>query len=937
MLVVCWLMGSVVSSILFLVVLLKQAVRLSRLRRIDDGAWVASVKKAAATIGLQRPVVTLESDEACVPAVVGVFSPRLLVPCDWRTWSHTQRHCILLHELAHIKRRDVLTQLLGRLALLAYWFNPLVWYAARRLRAERELASDDCVLLTGQTASDYAEQLLRTLRNYRPARAVVGVAMAHSARLDQRVVAILDPQRRRGPVGSRFAVVLPGIVGVVCALLGGITLTTPAAIADPPGPKAATAAPQPKPVWKENYTIEYPGALPVSAAFSADGKTLLTGDTNGEVMALIFAGDEPQWRWKSKVGGSHATVSFSADQKKVYATTENGVRILDAAKGKDDGLIEAKDSNPTALGVFPDKTITEKVIRSKIVFGAARGYFVESWVDGKLADTLATIKTTTVAKDAKPADAAAVPLAVDPQGRSAIMTGPIDPTGKMSGAKGKNVLWAYVCGDYEKGSPGNRVMPGHTATVVSAAWAKEGGTAVTGDAAGRVIVWDAKTMKEARRVELGGRVAALAISDDGQRTAAYVLGKQGQVFVWETAKAMKPMKPIHTEVSDFGGPLEYASLSFSPDGDRLAGCALDKKWLLRVGELIGKVRVWELTDGPKAQLPPKRVFSKSLPKGSSSRFVVLDNQSIVMPAAKQGAIDFRSIRDGGIQLRLSLGNFTVGGLKLSGDRRWLALEQHAQAPPGALPTASREFDVGVWDMRTMKRKATIPACRRMLDVSSGGKAVAVVRQKQIELWDAGASTLLKAAPFNDTRIDAARFSPDGRLLAVSAGNELVLWRWQENTHERIKLGRSIGSLAFSPDGKFLAEGPRPRENIQIRDVQTRNVTQTLANRAKRSMSVPSMAWSQGGRVLIACDRIIFKDQMAAPPRFNLWDTADGSIAHQLTIPEGLPENLDVSPNGRYLVATLTANDGVRLSVWRLDGQQPAQESGPTPPATERPR
>ena len=195
------------------------------------------------------------------------------------------------------------------------------------------------------------------------------------------------------------------------------------------------------------------------------------------------------------------------------------------------------------------------------------------------ADTIGTIETSTVAKDAKPADVAAVPLAVDPKGRIAIMTGPRDATGEFTGTKGKNVLWAYVCGDYAKDSPGNRVMVGHTATVVSAAWSKEGSTAVTGDADGRVIVWDAKTMKESRRVELGGRVMAVAISDDGTHTAACVRGKQGgEVYVWETAKPTNAMKPIHTQQADFGSE-PYASLTFSSDGKRLAGCAIDKKWL----------------------------------------------------------------------------------------------------------------------------------------------------------------------------------------------------------------------------------------------------------------------------------------------------------------------------------------------------------------------
>ncbi len=937
MLVFCWAMGTLIGLMLFLVSFAKQSIKLSRLRRIDDDDWANSVTTAAKILGIQRPITTLESDDACVPSVVGVFSSRLLIPRDWRTWSLAQRRCILLHELAHVKRRDVLAQLIGRLALLAHWFNPLVWHAVRRLRAERELASDDCVLLAGQTPSDYAEQLLQTLRCYRPVRSPTGVAMAHSARLDQRVLAILDPKRRRDPVGSRFAIFLPCLAGMLCCVLGGLTLSSDAANADPPTePKTPVPAENVIPVWKENYTIEYPGTLPVSVAFSADGEILLTGDTGGEVMALIFKGDEPLWKWKAKVNGSHAAVAFSANQKTVYATTEHGVRILDVAQGKEEANIEEKDSNPTAIGVFPDKIIAETFTRSQIVFGTPRGYFIKSWAQGKLPDTIATIETSTIAKGAKPADDAAVPLAVDPNGRSAIMTGPIDATGEVGGRKGKNVLWAYVCGDYDAGSPGNRVMAGHAATVVSAAWAKEGGTAVTGDANGRVIVWDAKTMKETRRVELRGRVAALAISDDATRIAAYVLGKHGEVFVWDAAKPVTPMQPIHTELGDFGGPTAFANLSFSPDGKRLAGCAIDKRWLTRSGRLVGKVRVWELASEPKAQLPPKLRYSTMLPEGSSSNFVILHNHSMLMRANKEGAVDYRSIADGGIQVRRVFGKFTIGGIHLSADRGWLAMEQHQPIPPGVLVGPSREFDVAVWDMKTMKQHPTITSCSRMLDIAVEGKAIAVVRDMRIELWDTSNSKLLKAAPFKYTSINAARFSPDGKLLAISDRNDLVLWQWEENTHERIKLGRCIGSLAFSPDGKLLAEGPTPGANIQVRELETRKVVRTLVNGTKRSMNVPRMAWSQGGRVLIACDNITLAKEIAVPHRINLWDMADGSLAHQLIIPKGLPRTIDVSPNGRHLVTMLEDNDGVMLSVWRLDGVHPENQPGPKPPAAVSP-
>ena len=205
------------------------------------------------------------------------------------------------------------------------------------------------------------------------------------------------------------------------------------------------------------------------------------------------------------------------------------------------------------------------------------------------------------------------------------------------------------------------------------------------------------------------------------------------------------------------------------------------------------------------------------------------------------------------------------------------------------------------------------------------------------LWDTTTTKKLNAAPFKHTRIDAAQFSPDGKLLALSDRNELVLWRWEENKHERIALGRCVGSLAFTPDGRFLAEGPTPGDNIQVRDVETRKVVQTLTNGTKRSMNVPRMAYTQGGRVLIACDNIASGKENAVPHRITLWDTESGSVAHQIALPSGLPSGIDVSPNGKYLAAMLDDGDaGMKLSVWRLDGGMPATEAGGPPAAASPP-
>jgi WD40 repeat protein len=331
------------------------------------------------------------------------------------------------------------------------------------------------------------------------------------------------------------------------------------------------------------------------------------------------------------------------------------------------------------------------------------------------------------------------------------------------------------------------------------------------------------------------------------------------------------------------------------------------------------------------------VYTKQLSKDHSSSFVIVYNHLMLTAATKEGAIDFRDLREGELYSRLLLGKFAIGAMKISSDRKWVAMEQRPVANQKGGRAPAETFDVVVYEA-TVHKGTTIPSCSQLLDVASGGKVVAVVREKQIELWDVASGKKLKAAPFRHTRIDAAQLSPDGKLLAISDHNELVLWRWEENTHERIDYGRCVGSLAFTPDGRFLAEGPTPGENIQIRDMETRKVVQTLTTGTKQLMNVPRIAYTQGGRVLIACDNITLAKEVAVPHRITLWDTASGSIAHQIALPAGLPSGIDVSPNGLYLAAMLDDGDaGLKLSVWRLDGKKPVTEEGPAPPAAVRPR
>lgn len=202
-----WL-GGVAIVLMLLAVGLARIAWLNRVNApVTDEAWLLLVEELSLELGLTRHVRLLQADGPAMPMTWGVRRPAILLPAEADAWTAERRRDVLLHELAHVKRHDFLIQLIARVACAFYWFHPLVWLAATRLREERERACDDHVLRAGATPSVYATHLLEIARGLRAARAtsLASVAMARPAQLATRLLDVLDTRRSRETLSARAA------------------------------------------------------------------------------------------------------------------------------------------------------------------------------------------------------------------------------------------------------------------------------------------------------------------------------------------------------------------------------------------------------------------------------------------------------------------------------------------------------------------------------------------------------------------------------------------------------------------------------------------------------------------------------------------------------------------------------------------------------------
>ena len=287
-----WLSG-VGAVLILLAVGMARIMWLDRVTRtVEDEAWLILVDELALELGLTRHVRLLQATGPAMPMTWGIRRPAILLPAEADSWTAERRRDVLLHELAHVKRHDFLIQLVAGVACAVYWFHPMVWLAATRLREERERACDDHVLRAGATPSAYASHLLEIARGLRAARAtsLASVAMARPAQLANRLIDVLDTRRCRDTLSARAA--LP-------AWLAAIAVVVPLAAA---APRVAEPAGRSSAI---DTITRLPSPMPMSRRASPPKRLVMTDSLRG------CSGETRHSHTSTSIENDDVTISFT--------------------------------------------------------------------------------------------------------------------------------------------------------------------------------------------------------------------------------------------------------------------------------------------------------------------------------------------------------------------------------------------------------------------------------------------------------------------------------------------------------------------------------------------------------------------------------------------------------------------------------------------------
>ncbi|MFC1794061.1 M56 family metallopeptidase [Planctomycetota bacterium] len=216
-----WLVGTMLIAGYVLMRSISLWRTVKRERPITDSEILDLLEDCKMQMGVETIIGVIVSDRIKSPALFGFVRPRLLLPQGMlETYGLEELRYVFIHELAHLRQRDIYFGWLMALLQVVHWFNPLMWFAFGRMRADREIACDRLAISTMEPDEPpkYGRTIVSLLESFSQVRYLPSVAgiLEDTCQIERRIKMIADYKKTSRP---RWAGAMLLLAVLACVVL----------------------------------------------------------------------------------------------------------------------------------------------------------------------------------------------------------------------------------------------------------------------------------------------------------------------------------------------------------------------------------------------------------------------------------------------------------------------------------------------------------------------------------------------------------------------------------------------------------------------------------------------------------------------------------------------------------------------------------------------
>ncbi|MEN6326468.1 MAG: M56 family metallopeptidase [Syntrophomonas sp.] len=218
-LMVCWLVGAALLAFYTIFINLKLWYRLRSGHTVNDAAIIHIIESSKSAMKIKKHIPVIVTDSIRTPALFGLINPVLLMPRGFiYNLNKNELQYIVLHELAHYKRKDILVNWLTVVVQIIYWFNPIIWYGFYRMHLDGELACDAQVLsaLEPPMYKEYGNAIIRVLEMTSSPKWIPGASQMLTPKSNiKRRIAMISSFRKESLGLSIITVIVFIAIGII--------------------------------------------------------------------------------------------------------------------------------------------------------------------------------------------------------------------------------------------------------------------------------------------------------------------------------------------------------------------------------------------------------------------------------------------------------------------------------------------------------------------------------------------------------------------------------------------------------------------------------------------------------------------------------------------------------------------------------------------------